>query len=185
MILSPSARRAIDDLTWFWTEADGDMGLCSSFGPMVAMLQSGGPTGGRPIMEIPEHQLHAATRRRVIARALEQLGETIPEHRSVLETCLGRGGYRPELGAALAAPLTTAARRAWRSSASARPIVEWLARLYQRARHGCGEHPAVDRLLVTTIEREAESLLLEALREYAAVRRGQDVCRRMRDTRVI
>lgn len=176
MILPPSARRAIDDLTWYWTEADGDMGLCSSFGPMLSRLQAGGPTGGALIMEIPDHRLDAATRRRVISRSLELLGRG----RIVLEVCLGRGDYRPEIGAALAAPMTAAARRAWRSSGSARPIGEWLGRLYQRARHGCGEHPAADRLLVTTIEREAETLLLDALRAFAATRRGQDVCRKRR-----
>jgi len=177
MNLPPDARRSVSDLLWFWAEADGDLGLCSSFPAMVARLQCGGPTGGRPIVEIPEHQLSAATRERRIRRALEAISA---ERLRVLRSCLDPQATRlAELGSASAvAPLTSAARRAWRSSRSTRSIEEWLVRLCHRVRHGIGERPAADRLLVEVIRRESEAMLLAALRAYSQARRGQDAWRR-------
>ena len=171
--------RTEDDLSWRWTFAAGEMGERSNFAAFQAMLECGGPTGGKPPTDVPDHQLFAASRARRIDRALEAVG---PQRAAVLRACYGPTATQL-LGLGFAsgvAPLTLAARRSWvayRSSLSAPGpdvpscLEAWLVRLCDRAARSSAR--AVDRALVMEIRREAEAAVLSAARAYAAARRSR------------
>lgn len=165
------------ELTWRWRWADGELGLKSNFAAFQAMLEIGGPTGGKPPADIPDHQLAAASRTRRIDRALEDVG---PQRAQVLRACFGPDATKLRgLGfASGVAPLTLAARRAWvayRSSLSAPGpdvpscLEAWLVRLCDRASRSSAR--GSDRLLVVEIRREAEAAVVAAARAYSSVRR--------------
>jgi hypothetical protein len=169
--------RAEADLSWRWTYADGEMGLASNFAPIVARLECGGRTGGKPIIDIPEHQVRAASRARRIDRALEDIGA---QRAAVLRACFGPTATQLRgLGfASGVAPLTLAARRAWvayRASISAPGpdvpscLEAWLVRLCDRASRSGAR--GTDRALVLEIRREAEAAALASARAYSAARR--------------
>lgn len=70
---SLTPHRVADELSWRWQSADGDMGIRSNFGAMVTMLTMGGPSGGRPIMDIDDHCIASAAKVRHIDRALARV----------------------------------------------------------------------------------------------------------------
>ena len=154
-------------LRWFWNEADGEMGLRSSFPAMVARLECGGATGGKPIMEIGDHRIEAAGRARIISRALGELPE---RQRRVL--CAAYGPYARELpglgAAAPVAPMTEAAQAAHRASGTDRSIEEWLVRLCARV---TSKKPrssnAAERLAFKAIVGEAQGTLRLAVKAFA------------------
>jgi hypothetical protein len=164
-------RRAEADLIWFWAWSDGEMGLRSSFGAMTARLQVGGRTGGRPITDLDERCIEAATRARLISRALELLPGL---HRRALRYAYGPDARElPGLGvAAPVALLSPAAMLAYRESRSDRPLEEWLVRLCWRAHRRQGESPARDRCTVRAIALEANATLARAVQAFASARRS-------------
>lgn len=163
--------RAEADLRWFWTWSQGDMGLRSSFPAMVARLECGGRTGGRPIMDIDERCLEAAARARRISRALELL-----KARERLALCAAYGPTAPAeplplLGvAAPVAPMTRAAIDGHRDSNTNRPLEEWLLRLCWRVQQRTSDALASDRVLVRAIAQEADALLRQAVGAFALAR---------------
>jgi hypothetical protein len=159
------------DLRWYWNEAEGDMGLRSNFAAMVACLELGGPAGGLPVHDDEEGRLKAAGRERRVRRAIELLSA---RDVTILVHAFGSGSRKlPPFGRATGVvPLTAAARLTWANSGTTRPLGEWLVRLVCRVHGGLGNRPAQDRALAQTIRREAESMLLGAMRAYAAARSG-------------
>ena len=154
------------DLRWFWNEADGDMGVRSSFPAMVARLECGGATGGRPIMEIADHCLEAAGRARIISRALHELPE---HHQRVLGAAFGPCAHElPGLGmAAPVAPMTEAALAAHKASGTDRSIEEWLVRLCARVNSKKARASnAQDRLAFEAIRDEAQASLRRAVNAF-------------------
>lgn len=146
-----------DELTWRWQYADGDMGLRSNYAPMIAMLECGGPTGGRPILDIDEHCLQAAERARHIDRALAALSQC---DQGLLYAVLGS----PAGDASVLLGLSQVARRIHARSGSQRPLGEWFGRL-SASRH------EISVFATRAILDDLEASAARASRRYAA-RRG-------------
>lgn len=164
------------ELRWRFLWGDGEMSEPSSFPAMVARLEAGGRTGGRPIIDIDPRRLAAAGRVRRIDRVLELLAA---DQRRVLFAAFGPpsetqpGSPLRILGRYPGAALVTgAAVRAWQSSGTDRDLADWLARLCARLSNAKQATPA-DRSLVIAIRREADALVLAAMRAYSAARRTQ------------
>lgn len=157
--------RAIADLRWYWSDAAGDLGLKSNFEPMRARLETGGRTGGAPILELDEKCIDAATRERHIRRALERITE---RDRGILRAAFG-GADRdlPAFGRATGVvPMTDAATLAHRKSRTNRPLEEWLVRLVCHA-----EKDPVAARTMRVIRREADIMLGAALARFSNARR--------------
>lgn len=164
------------DLRWFFTEADGDMGLRSSFSAQMTQLQMGGGRRGTYVpqqREIDGRLVSAATRARVISRALEAIGRG---YSYTLRCAYGIPAH-PELHgfqelAGLVAD-TPAAQRLHRRSRTKRPLPDWLARMRLQA------HPLSDKKvpdleaqrIVYEVRVEAESQLVAASKAYTLARR--------------
>lgn len=179
-IADTGAERA---LKWFWQSADGEMGLRSNFGAMVAQLE-GGHTGGGDLDDVEQRmlmRLEAAGRARQIRRAFENVPGA---HLWILRAVFGSGARElPALGAvAPLAPYTRAALEAHAASGSDKTIEEWIVRLCHRcATRAAGETrkkrraeeraTATDRASLDAIRREGEALLRSSLSRFAASRR--------------
>ena len=169
-------------LRWFYTWADGELGMKSNFGAMVAQLE-GGHAGGGSIDDVENRmleRLEAAGKARRIRRAFERLSG--PQF-WILRTTFGPGARElPGLGViAPLAPYTVAALRAHAESGTDRTIEEWLVRLCYRCSRTCpcgarkkrrAEEKATlaDRAALESIRREGEALLRSALSRFAASR---------------
>lgn len=159
------------DLKWFWTEADGDLGLKSMFPQQMAQLQIGNGARGThtPKQLEPDGRLvEAATRARLVSRALETCR---PEHVRILRAAYCESVFRPirVLYGELAELVTRtdAARQAYRRSRTTRSLEEWLTRLAARAEKGEAE----PRRIVYQVRGEAEARLVAACRAYVGARR--------------
>lgn len=74
--------RDLDDLRWYWDQAEGDMGIKSNYGSMVACLELGlSHIGGKVCTDVPERCLEAACRERRVRRILARMP---PQPRTVL-----------------------------------------------------------------------------------------------------
>jgi hypothetical protein len=158
--------RDISDLIWFFRDAAGEMGEHSSFGAMIALLQTGGPTGGYRDHEVNERQLAAARRARPIYKALEASGENAKRVLYMAyggEKCTGFEAFGTVAPFVLASPVAGAA---YRASSSSRSFDDWLKRLSKRHIHGTSSQPAKDRLLIREIIVDSELALHEAMRQY-------------------
>jgi len=160
------------DLRWRFQFADGEMGLKSMFPQQMQQLQLGGGRRGThtPIQRDPDPRwVAAATRAREIDRALELVAD---EHRHVLRACYGVG-QSPELHAYgdLAGLVLWAGTDRYQRARTRRTIVDWLARLAQRAK----KDVAVARVHAEIV-RTAEARLMAAARAYGGAKR--DVRRR-------
>ncbi len=169
-----------DELRWRFLWGDGEMTEPSSFPAMTARLEAGGRTGGKPIVDIDPRRLAAAGRCRRIDGTLALLSD---EQRRVLFAAFApfcHGGPFARLAVVPGRPLrlfgqhpgaafvTDAAWRAHAASGTSRELDEWLAKLCQRI----AQRPTpADRLLGSEIRREAEALVLAAMRAYSAARR--------------
>jgi hypothetical protein len=142
----------------------------SGFPAMVARLEVGGRTGGRPICEIDEHCIEAAERERPIRRALEQLSA---RDLQVLRAAFCESMRElPAFGRVTGVvPLVTSAQVAWRDSRTAHPFEAWLVRLADRVARRSGDHCAADAVLARTIRMEAEHALCAALRAFLGARK--------------
>ncbi len=157
-------------LRWYWNQSDGDIGLRSSFPAMVARIETGVHVDGPPQMEFAEWAIEAATKARLISRALE---ETPERYQRILVAAYGPCAFElPVLGAlAPLAPMTLAAREAHKASGTDHGIGEWLAGLCalaaKRGRGSAGSGEA--RRLVAAIAAESEATRKSALRAFAVV----------------
>jgi hypothetical protein len=157
------------DLRWYLNESEGAMGLRSSFGPMVARLEAP-MSHGRPIMELADHQLKAATRARLIRRSLEALA---PEHQLVLRSVYLARRDTPAHPDALRrwrelaglVENSEAARAAHRRSRTPRPLAEWLERIVRASASPTARTEAL------VLRRQLEGDLLRAMRAYAEARK--------------
>lgn len=157
--------RAVSDLRWYWGEADGAMGRRSNFEPMRARLETGGRTGGAPIMEIDERCIEAATRERHIRRALGCLTE---QDHKILHSAFGRGERDlPAFGRATGVVTNTlSALKAWQESKTKKPIEEWVARMVCRA-----VKDETSARIVSAVRREADAAVGAALARFSSARR--------------
>jgi hypothetical protein len=157
------------ELRWYWGEAEGDMGVVSNFEAMRACLELGGPTGGKPKLDLDERSLQAATRERHIRRALERLSA---HDVSILAHAFAPGTREiPSFGKATGVvPITRVALSSWSSSGTNRGLTEWLARLVVRVHTGKSNDLARDLALLRAIRWDAERMLVAALRAYAEAR---------------
>ena len=172
--------RSAADLRWYWTWSDGELGMRSSFGPMVARLQCGGRSGGKPITEIDDRVLEAAARARHISRALALLSNR--DHVALRAAFGPSAPIEPVPGLGLVAPVAPLTRCAWqahRDSHTDRPIEEWLLRLAHRAAQR-GDVAACDRVLAREIVAEAEVLLRHAVGAFGSARRAIGIRRSAR-----
>jgi hypothetical protein len=188
----PLSELAIDprveaELRWYFTEADGDMGLRSLFPAMVARLEVGGRTGGRPITEMDDRWLLAASRARRISRALELLAAADlrradappPADRRVGDVQVLHCAFRapeqdlPGWGSLTGVlPLSRRALSAWCSSHSTRTFEEWLFRLAWNVarRHGGKSNLPASTALLASIRLDASTMLRGAVQAYARAR---------------
>lgn len=109
------------ELRWFFSQADGEMGLRSNFTGIVARIEGGGGTG--VAHHVDTRRLEAAARARRIAAALSSVSK--PE-RTVLFAAYSR---EPESRLLCVMLHTPEAREAHRKSRSTRSLGVWLERL--------------------------------------------------------
>jgi hypothetical protein len=148
------------ELRWYYREAEGDMGLRSNYGPMVAALQ-GVLGGGGPLkLELDGRHVAAAARARRVRTALEQL---VDAQRQVLRVSYAHPGGALDLVGLMC--LAQSASTEWRLSRTTRTLPDWLQRL--------GRHPTtwVRQQLYERLRHEAQALLEEALDAYSKARR--------------
>lgn len=155
-------RRSELDLCWFWNQAEGDMGLSSSFGWMLRCLME-----GRSYEEalsadvIPEHKLEAARRERGIRRKLARC-----DHRTqaILFAVLGpnRRARRPEYGELTPIAWYVAERQRALQGQPGASLEGWLTFIDTRAKRG--DHDA--RAQVTVIRAKAKELYRRALKDF-------------------
>jgi hypothetical protein len=119
MFLTPARQRWAADLRWLFSESDGELGLRSNFGALVAGLEGGGHSASVS-HEVSDRVMESAERARTIRRALE----SVPDWARVV---LGVAFRRADGELALMAALTSAALE-HRRSRTKRPIQEWLAK---------------------------------------------------------
>jgi hypothetical protein len=160
-------QRVEEDLEWFWNWAEGELDAPSNYSAMINAIRVGPTKGGGQVPDgIDNGRLAAATRVRLITRALERVA---PLHQRVLHAAFGPSAHElPLLGkAAPVAPLTTAAQAAHRDSHTTRTIEEYLVRLTHRASNRLGAHVEEDRATARAITAEANQMLTSAMRAFA------------------
>ena len=152
------------DLAWYFREADGDMGLCSNYQGMVLKLQAPRASSGRPPSGPEGRVFGAATRARRISRALEVIGKA----RSDTLRMAYDGNAPAELHAyhELAGLVLEEGAPVHRRSRSRRSLVQWLARLAQRA-----PKDAVAARWLAEVRSLAEVRLMAAARAFEGARR--------------
>lgn len=163
------------DLRWFFNEADGDMGLRSMFPQQMQQLQLGGGRRGThtPVIHEPDGRLvAAATRARLVSRALEGIGT---RYTGTLRSAYGRLEHAELHGFQELAGLvvyTAAAARLHRRSRTVRPVPDWLARMYLLAQPTKKKpaNPDAQRI-VWEVRSEAEAQLIDASRAYSRAKR--------------
>jgi hypothetical protein len=157
--------RIAEDLIWYWNWAEGEVGVPSNYSAMVNAMRGGGRSGSRS-REIDEGRFAAATRMRLISRALQRLD---PFNHNILFAAFGP--HARELlifeKAAPVAVLTKAARAAFQASHTNKSFEEWLLRLVHRASNRLGDHVAEDRATANAIAGEANVLLTRAMQAYS------------------
>ncbi len=156
------------DLRWYWCgEAEGEMGLRSAYGAMVARLQALGARSST-LRELDPRCIEAAHRARRIARRLESLDAA---SRGVLLSAYGLRtdppkDLEPVVSLVLRMPETEELKGLLRSS---RPIQEWFFRLRRRVSRGEGR-PGEASMLAGLL-RTAEARLDAAERAYLGLAR--------------
>ena len=153
MLLTPAHQRWAADLRWFFLESDGEMGLRSNFGAVVAGLEGGGHTA-RVNHDVADRVMAAAERARHIRRTME--AEAVPVWAQVVL----RVAFRREDGELALMGALTSAVREHRRSRTKRSIEEWLAKTRD------SKSPE-RRLLYAQLRAEVTSLAEEALDLYA------------------
>ncbi len=153
------------ELTWYWRESSGDLGLCSNFGATELKLQGIYPSG-YALRDPNPRALWAASRVARITRRLEQLDVSA---RRVLFAAYG-DGKAPEqlqrLGVVAGVLLVLDdAVTAWRASRSTRELEPWLGRLFRRSSSGKGS--IEDRQTIGSLISKAQRALAEAERKYS------------------
>lgn len=162
------------ELRWYYNVAAGEMGMRSGFASMVARIEVGARTSSEPSTEMNPRFVEAASRARLIKKALDQLGEAdrrvlLEAYREqVLVDAHGREALQQLAAwgavAALVA-LSAEAQHKYRASRTTRPYLEWLARLARPTAAGAA------RTICSALRREAETRLARAGRAYAAAAR--------------
>lgn len=157
------------DLRWYFNEADGDMGLKSSFGPMVARLEAPLSRGGALIVDIDERKLNAASRARTVKRALECLPLDAQHVLRAAYTARPDSPQRPDAlkrwrDLAGVVEASEAAKATHKKSRSTRPFLEWLERIVKPSATVSARAWALE------VRREAEGRLMGAVRAYTASR---------------
>lgn len=145
--------QAAANLRWYYRLSDGEMGLQSNFGSLVARLEGRGGTGQQT--EIDGRRLEAAARARRISKALEKLDQ-VP--RKALRAAFGGGEALDLVSVVLMLPEASEAHRRSRTS---RPIREWLKKL-------CATADPVRRRMFLELSRAAEQMVDSALSRFAS-----------------
>ena len=158
--------RIADDLTWYWNWAEGEVGVPSNYSAMVNAMRGGRRSSGALSREIDEGRFAAATRMRLISRALQRLD---PLNHNILFAAFGPHARELPIleKAAPVAVLTKAARSAFQASHTNKSFEEFLLRLVHRASNGLGDHVAEDRANAHAIAAEATALLTRAMQAYS------------------
>jgi hypothetical protein len=85
---------ANDDLTWYWQQSASEMGIASSWGPMVSAAQGAfGGSAAKPDQRMTDAHMRATARHRAIRKRLDAL--TI-EHASALWHVYGGANAPPQ-----------------------------------------------------------------------------------------
>lgn len=151
------------DLRWLFTEASGELGLRSSYGAMVAVLQGGGGGDAEAATVAEERRVEASVRARKIEAVLHRIPRRL---QAALRAYYGppkvRGAWWGRYGDVV---LLTAVYR--REYGAGRRAAEKLA-----LRMVTGLATAQERELAHALKRGAEALVAEAHRAYA-----EGVCR--------
>lgn len=166
--------RTVAELRWFFHQAKAEMGIRSSWEPLMRMAQNGGmPVGQQHDHEHEVRRLAASRRHARVEAALRAIG---PEALALIrltceeETQTLRLAYGP-LGNL--AHLAYNAVRAHRASRTKRPLPMWLDRLaFKLAR---GTAPPGDRDTADSIRIGCEELMEQVRDDYvkAMARRAQ------------
>jgi hypothetical protein len=163
-----------EELDWFFTRAESEMGVSSNFAPLAAMALTG-IVGSKadPADMLAESRVAAAHAEGQIRRRLDLL----PVHlQGVLYTAFEPRGWPKEVlshfgrGAGIAVR-TVAARRAFQRATRKKKlhvdgVAAWLAGAIGRHEHST----------VTAVKLEAEGILAPALHAYAGVRGNAPNC---------
>lgn len=155
MFLTPARQRWAADLRWLFSESDGELGLRSNFGALVAGLEGGGHSA-RVSHEVSDRVMESAERARTIRKTLE----AIPAWARVV---LGVTFRRADGELALMAALSSAVLEHKRSRTK-RAVGDWLQRLRDNT-------SGAKRLVFEQLRNEATDLAEEALDLYARAAR--------------
>ena len=145
---------ANDDLTWYWQQSASEMGISSSWGPMVSAAQGAfGGSAAKPDSRMTDSHMRATARHRAIRKRLDALSH---EHASALWHVYGGAAAPPQTVAHLGQlsnlaahmPATREAYETDQRKAKAQKVTikAWLAL-------SCSsEHPALTNIITQTIE---------------------------------
>jgi hypothetical protein len=120
MLISAAYERIAADLRWVFRDSEGELGLKSNFGGMIASLEGGGWTP-KPTHEVDERRLQAAERRRRILEVLD----AIPVWARVVLSIT----YRYADGENLLVGILTVTAQEHRRSRTVRSLADWLERI--------------------------------------------------------
>jgi hypothetical protein len=159
-----------DDLIWFFTEAEGEMGVRSNHEPILFLILTGIPQGVMHATDLGGRALLAAERVHDIGKVLAGVGGS---DLGVLRLRYGaglnedvEGVFGPE------SPLlvcSVALRAAHKQSGTKRAIGDWTSLLVRRVHKGtCGD---ADRQVVRAVRAECEAMVIDAHRAYRAARK--------------
>lgn len=154
------------ELRWYWAAAQGAMGLRSNYMAIMGGGSRSAARSGKPVLDIDERCLAAATVEKRVRRALAQVSD---REAAILVHAFGPdirelAAFGPATGVV---PLTGTARQRWVASRSTRSLEDWLARLVVRVHTGRSNDLARDVVLLKAIRTEAEQMLRGALQAYA------------------
>jgi hypothetical protein len=83
-----------DDLTWYWQQSASEMGIASSWGPMVSAAQGAfGGSAAKPDQRMTDAHMRATARHRAIRKRLDSLSS---EHASTLWHVYGGTNAPPQ-----------------------------------------------------------------------------------------
>lgn len=158
-----------DDLIWFFTEADGEMGVRSNHEPILYLILTGIPQGAVHGADMGGRALLAAERVHDLGKVLASLDKA---HLEILRlrygTALGaeiEAAFGPESGLLVRSVALACAHE---ESGTKRDLAEWTALLVRRVRKGtCSDR---DREVVRAAQLECASMLAAAHRGYRAAR---------------
>lgn len=158
-----------DDLIWFFTEAEGEMGIRSNHEPILYLILTGIPQGIVHATDIGGRALAAAERVHDVGNVLAGLDRT---HVEILRlrygTALGpeiEDVFGPEAALLVRSVALPCAHE---ESGTRRDLADWTALLVRRVIKGtCSEK---DREVVRAVRAECEAMIVAAHRGYRAAR---------------